>query len=314
MFKYYRLMNEAGGADGGGTGEGAGSPAAGFSGTGTPDGSTPSDAGTGTGGEHHDYKGPEWAKSWEGVSDLGDLLTDPALKAIQNPASLLKSYVHAQRQMGKDKVLIPNENSTQEEKDSFWQKLGIPLDEAKYLENFKINKEKAVLGEATAMEVAKLAHSLRISPDKAQQIHDFMNDKYGAHNKSAQDTAVAQRQEGLNKLMETLGEDAYKVKLSKATAFLDENAPKGFRDYLGQSGLGNDAKVVEALMFMADKFTKEGTPPEGGTNSALTINEMRAEVNSMMADSKGAYYNTGHPDHKRQLNRMLELRRKIDAQ
>ena len=55
-----------------------------------------------------------------------DLQNDPSLANIQDVASLAKGYVHAQHMVGADKVAIPTRETTPEELDAFYNKLGRP--------------------------------------------------------------------------------------------------------------------------------------------------------------------------------------------
>ena len=55
-----------------------------------------------------------------------DLQNDPSLADIQDISSLAKGYVHAQRMIGTDKVSIPTNQASQEELDTFYNKLGRP--------------------------------------------------------------------------------------------------------------------------------------------------------------------------------------------
>lgn len=306
MFKRFLLQAPEGDSGAGGIGGETG-------GTGTADGGSPGDGGTGgdpAGTPPGEYVGPEWAKDWKDVE--AGLLNDPSLKAIQTPAALIKSYVHAQRNQGRDKVILPGKNSTKEEVDQFYQKLGVPLDEQKYLESVKFDKDKNYLGEDIGKEYAKQAHDLRIMPDKAVKLYEFIADKTKAQQDRAVQEHAAQTQSDLDGLRDKLGEDAYKVKLTKATSFLKENSTPEFLEMLGKSGLGKNAVLVDAFMKMADKFSKEESLPGGDENLTLTIGEMQGEINTMMGDFKGPYHNTSHPDHKRQVQHMLDLQTKVD--
>lgn len=254
--------------------------------------------------------GPAWAKGWEGLDQ--DLLGDPSLKAIQNPAALLKSYVHSQKNMGKNKTIIPDKNSTQEERDQFYQKIGVPLEESKYAESVKYDKDKTVLGEDLSKEYVKLAHNLRILPDQAQKVYDFFNTQTASKAERIQQESAAKMQEELDGLQSKLGVEAYNVKLTKATNFLKENAPPEFMEFLGKTGLGKNAAVVSAFMQMADKFGSEENLPSGDNSSAMTIDDIERSINDMLGNSGGAYLNPSHPDHKRSVNEMLSLQTKLD--
>jgi hypothetical protein len=286
------------GGDGGAGGAGAGGAAGGAN-----------DGGQGGGAGGGEYVGPEWAKDW-GITEK-DLLSDPALKPIENPATLLKSYIHAQRNIGRDKAILPGKNSTKEEVDQFWAKVGWNNDAAKYSEGIKYDKEKSALGEDLHKEYVKTAHELRIPAEQAGKLYEFFSTQSKAAADRSAQMIAEQRQSGLNELQAKLGVDGYTVQLTKATSFVKEHAPQFF-EYLGKSGLGKDPVVVETLMQLAKKFDGEKELPPGSNTAAQTLDEIQGEINEMMGNMSGPYHTTTHPDHQRQVQRMLDLQTKLE--
>jgi hypothetical protein len=298
MFRKYMLMNTAGGiGDGGGSGD-AGDPP------------SNSDANTGDqSGQNTEFSGPEWAKGWEGVEP--EFLNDPALKAINNPASLLKSYVHAQRNIGKKGVLIPTENSPKEEWDQFYQKVGVPLEETKYKESLKLPEDK-VLGDEFNSGFLKLAHETRILPTQAAKVYEYINTQVKTTAEREAAAKAESTQAELNALAEELGSEAYGVKLNKATTFLKEHAGEDFVKFLGESGLGKNAKVVKAFMNMADKMMKEERIPGGDSTFGMTKADLEREINKVMGDFNDPYHKVSHPDHKRRVDEVQTMFSKLE--
>ena len=292
------------GDGGGGAGGMGGDPGAGGAGAGGQGGAGGGQGGTG------DYAGPEWAKDW-GITEK-DLLSDPALKPIENPAALLKSYIHAQRNVGRDKAILPGKNSTKEEVDQFWAKVGWNNDANKYGEGIKYEKEKSFLGEDLHKEYVKTAHELRIPAEQAGKLYDFFSSQSKAAADRSAQALNAERQSGLDELQAKLGVEGYGVAIKKASDFVKENDPQFF-EYLGKSGLGKDPAVVQMLMNLTKKFGGEESLPPGAASAAQTLDEIQGEINTMMADRSGAYHVSTHPDHSRQVQRMLDLQTKLEA-
>jgi hypothetical protein len=79
------------------------------------------------------------------------------------------------------------------------------------------------------------------------------------------------------------------------------------------SGLGNDPRFVKALAKMGKALVeeglvvgdREGMETEGGTNSLQT------ELDRMMSDTKGAYWNNRDPNHDAAVTRAESLRRAL---
>lgn len=259
-----------------------------------------------------EWSGPAWAKDWAGIKDLEpEIVNDPSLKVFNDPAALLKSYVHGRKELGKKGVLIPSETSPKEEHDQFWAKVGVPLEEAKYKESFKA-PEKNVLGEEFTAGFLKVAHENRLPPKAAQKAFEYFQTQVESENTKAVQAQQEKTQQELDALAGELGPEAYAVKLKKTTDFLVENLGAETVKFLGESGLGKNAKVVKMLMGMADKFGKEGEVPQGDVTFGMTIAEMDREINAIMGNFDDPYYKPSHPDHKRRVDEVLTMNRKID--
>lgn len=301
FFRKWNLMNQAGGLGDGASGTGDSGDS----------GGNGDNNGTGGAGDPPAYVGPEWAKGWEGVE--ADLLGDPSLQAIQSPASLLKSYVHAQRNLGKKGVIIPTENAPKEEWDQFYAKVGVPLEEAKYNESLKLPAgDENKFGAEAATQFAKLAHELRIAPAQAAKAFEFLNKQVTDGAQKQVEAYSAQVQKELDALQTEWGPEAYGVKIAKAEGFLKEHAGEDFVKYLGQSGLGKNAQLIKAFASMADKVMGEGEIPKGDPTYGLTINDLEREINNIMGDYTGPYYNSAHPDHHRKVDEVLAMNRKLE--
>ena len=289
MFKRFeRKLNEAGGI---GDDGGAGAPPVDDGGVDTPpvdDGGAP------------EYTGPEWARDMELDADI---LNDPSLKAIQDIQSLTKSYVHAQKRIGQKGTIIPTENSTTEEWDTFHQKMGVPLEADKYNEAMKFTsrEEGGQFDEGFNQQFAAKAHELRVQPSQAMEMYNFFNEQAKSTAENFMETTQATQQEQLNDLQNTYGEDAYNANLTKAMKYVREELGEESMEYLKSSGLGRDAKVVDMLMKTANKFYKEGDIPAGETPSAMSKDQAQKEINDAMANPADPYINSSHPDHARRV-------------
>ena len=262
--------------------------------------------------ENVDMSGvPEWAHSLEVDKDI---LLDPSLKAINDVNSVAKSYVHAQRKIGQKGVLLPNENSTQEEWDTFYQKTGVPLEEQDYISKVEFAAEgEQLLGQTFNEGFIKKAHELRIRPDQATQMYQFFSESAKSSSENFSSQIEEQRQEGLNQLRDSLGEDAYNVQLTKASQLIKEELGDEFSGYLQETGLGKDPKVVGAFMKLATKFYKEDPIPTGQSRSGMTKDEMQAEINNALGNFDDPYHKPNHPDHKRRVKEVQNFFAKMEG-
>ena len=71
------------------------------------------------------------AKSWkETISE--EFRNDPNISKFTEIDALAKSYINATRMIGQDKVAVPNENSTDDQWNEVYGKLGRPESPDKY--------------------------------------------------------------------------------------------------------------------------------------------------------------------------------------
>lgn len=286
-----RVMNE----DPGGLGSGGGTPN-----PGTPPETPPSD-----------FTGPEWARDLN-LSLEPEILSDPALGPITDINSLVKSFVHAQRNIGRKGVLIPTDNAPKEEWDAFYQKVGVPLEEQKYKESIQFGENK-IFDDNFNSEFLKKAHELRVHPKQAQELYNFFGNQTKTTSESFLQQQQEQMQQELNELQQKWGPEAYGVKLAKAEQYLKETAGDDFLKYLAKSGLGKNAKIVEAFVSIAEKSVNEPNLPQNSNPTfGMTPDEIEKEINRAIADPNDPYRKPGHPDHQRRVNEIQNLFKKQD--
>lgn len=285
MFKL--LMEEAndgGGANGGGaSGDGGatGSNTAPNIGEGAPN--------TGTGGESVGGGGSgAGASGGNGTSWLEtlpeDIKKDPSLQTFKDPASLAKSWVNAQKMIGADKVVIPGENATDEEKAAFYNKLGRPESAEKY--ELKA-PEGYTLDDATTKSFKEAAHKLGLTTAQANALLAFDAERQ----KSAVD---AQGTAALNAVREELkayeekvgGTEKYMARVDEARVAVQATTTPEFREFLKTSGLGSRPMVIEHFAelykMMGEGKVRDGTGvPFGNEDPAelqRQINEIEAKL------------------------------------
>jgi len=248
---------------------------------------------------------PQWLSGIEGLDS--EYSGDTSLKAIQDIPSLVKSYVHAQRKMGADKTVIPNQNSTNEEWMQFYGKLGLPTEFDKY----DVNREDgSVMQEDFFNEFKQKAYDNKMLPNQAQAMYDFINTRtQGAldQQKEAQDADKATRLDGLK---EEWG-DAFDQNVFKAKAAVNEFGGDDLKTYLNESGLGDDPNLIKAFAKIGENFLKEDNFSEAGKPAyAMSPSEASQKANEIMGDLNGPYYNSMHPDHKRivgEVNKLFQI-------
>jgi hypothetical protein len=242
--------------------------------------------------EQQEYSGPEWAKDLEIESDL---LGDPSLKAIKDVPTLVKSYVHAQRKIGSDKTIIPDKNSTQEEINQFYAKLGLPE-----FEQYDFARpEKDAADDSFRDGFKQLAHENKLLPHQAEAMYNFISEQALERSETMQANQSEAIENAMNDLKQSWGEQ-FDSELRMAKLAVKEFGGDEFINYLNESGLGNNAQLIKLMntvgkqFFKEDKFNAESKPAYANSPA-----EAQEKVNKIMGDYNGPYYNKSHPDHAR---------------
>lgn len=288
---YFRAADDAG-AGGGGAGAGGGSGAQGAG------------AGGAAGGANGGAAGGDPASDFL-KSIPEDLRADSAFKDIKDVASLAKSYVHAQRMIGYDKVAIPGEKATPEEVAAFYTKLGRPEKPEGYgikdPEGVKINAE------LKTGFLAK-AHELGLSTKQAQGLFGWYNEFGGNFAKQAEGQALASQENALKELKSDFGA-AFNERMGLASQAVDWamaniKGAENFKEFLDSSRLGDHPVMVRLFAKVGEMLSEDGqlkgAGTTGGSNGAMTPGEAQARLAEFNAspEKMKAYQDSSHPNHK----------------
>jgi len=113
---------------------------------------------------------PTVAKSWkEAIPE--DLRNDPNISKFTELEALAKSYINATRMIGQDKVAVPNNNSTDDQWNEVYNKLGRPESPDKY--KLEVKSDVVPLDDGAIKSFAENAHKLGLNNKQAQGILEF---------------------------------------------------------------------------------------------------------------------------------------------
>ena len=242
-------------------------------------------------------------KWYEGVEQ--DILTDPTLTPfIQEDGEiskdLLKSYVHAQRTMGKKRLTVPDKNTTPEEYRQLLNDLGLPKDISEY----KINTPEDSQ-DADYTEYTQKAFELGIMPDQASKMLEWQNSKLREHQAMMQNEAEKAGETTRTELEKEWGpnmkENMEKAKLALHT-FAGENT-----ENIVNSELGNNIEFIKLMHKVSeslaeDKFDRDSVPAHYLDKTAA-----QRKLNEIQSDFNGPYYNKFHPAHESTVKEANEL-------
>ena len=248
---------------------------------------------------------PTVAKSWkEAIPE--ELRNDPNISKFTELESLAKSYVNATRMIGQDKVAIPNNNSTEDQWNEVYDKLGRPESADKY--QLDVKSDVVPLDESAVKSFAENAHKLGLNNKQAQGILEFYkNSMEGSaqQNQVDMETAQAQAEQELRKEWGR----AYEDNIKKAGAVAKANMDANILDMQLKDGtrLGDHPAIIKGFANIANILSEDKLVSTESESVSQGI-DYSAEISKIVNDRDGPYWNKAHPDHDKVVQQVFNLR------
>jgi hypothetical protein len=301
---------------------GAGSDSAGSGSDGTSDGSSGGpDDGSGTGdGDASDGAGSQQTFNLpQGV----DAELAPMMKPFYNAegelniSELMKSYAHTKKLVGKDKIVVPDGSTSEEDMRKIYHKLGLPED----IEQYNIKNtlpEDVQVNEALMNGYKQAAHKAGILPNQAQQILDFFNNTVAESSKQQQEEAQRAYDESLNNLKTEWGE-GYQKNVDRADLALKHFADEETIKALNQEGVLGSTTLTKLFAKIGSGLKEDNSFNDKATATVgLTPDEIPSKIAEFYDPNTHvgkAFMNKGHKDNKwakDQFTKLMELKVKYN--
>jgi len=253
---------------------------------------------------------PAVAKTWkEAISE--EFRNDPNIEKFTEIDALAKSYINATRMIGQDKVAVPNENSTEDQWNEVYAKLGRPESADKY--KLEAKSDVVPIDEGAIKQFAENAHKLGLNNKQAQGILEFYkNSMEGTAQQSKIDTETAQanaeqqlRQEWGKTFEENVKKAGSVAKANLGVEVLDMQLKDGTR-------LGDHPDVIKGFAKIADMMSEDKIVSTE-SESVNQGKDIEQEISKIMNDRTGPYWNKGHPDHDKIVQQVFTLRSMING-
>ena len=248
---------------------------------------------------------PETSTDWK-VSLSDDVKADKSLENIKDINALAKSYIHAQKMVGSDKIPVPNKFATEDDWNAVYEKLGRPKTADGY--KFDLPQDKQV-DEVSLKEFSSQAHKLGLLPSQAQGMVKFYNEITAKSLQDADSKALTARETSTKELKQEWGQ-AFDQKVSQAatlaksvgaTELLDTNLADGTK-------LGDHPVMIKAFAELANKMGEDSIVQASGP-TYLTPNQIEKQIGEL-TQTDSAYWDKHHPNHQAAVSEVLALREK----
>ena len=245
------------------------------------------------------------AKSWkETISE--EFRNDPNISKFTEIDALAKSYINATRMIGQDKVAVPNENSTDDQWNEVYGKLGRPESADKY--KLEVQSETAPLDESAIKQFAENAHQLGLNNKQAQGILEFYkNSMEGSVQQARVDTETAQAN-AEQELRKEWGR-SYDENIKKAGAIAKANMSEDILNMELKDGtrIGDHPSVIKGFASIANLMSEDKLVSTESENVDRGT-DYEAEISKLVNDRDGPYWNKAHPDHDKVVQQVFTLR------
>jgi hypothetical protein len=231
---------------------------------------------------------------------------DPNISKFTEIDALAKSYINATRMIGQDKVAVPNQNSTDDQWNEVYSKLGRPESPDQY--KLDVKSEVVPLDESTIKSFAENAHQLGLNNKQAQGILEYYkNSMEGSAQQAQIDTETAQanaeaelRKEWGRSFDENIKKAGAVAKANMNPEILDMQLKDGTR-------LGDHPAVIKGFANIANLMSEDKMIGTGEDNST-SGRDYQSEISSLVNDRDGPYWNKAHPEHDKVVQQVFTLR------
>jgi hypothetical protein len=245
------------------------------------------------------------AKTWkEAISE--EFRNDPNIEKFTEIDALAKSYINATQMIGKDKVAVPNKNSTEDQWNEVYDKLGRPESADKYSLNAK--SEVVPIDETAIKQFAENAHQLGLNNKQAQGILEFYkNNMEGMAQQAKVDTETAQVQSE-QQLRQEWGRE-FESNVKKAGALAKANMNPEILDMQLKDGmrLGDHPEIIKGFAKIAGMMSEDKIVSTESENVSSNT-DVETEISDIMNNKDGPYWNKAHPDHDKVVQQVYTLR------
>lgn len=234
-----------------------------------------------------------------------DLRMEPSLRNFTDPAALAKSYVHAQRMIGADKIPLPGKSATDEDWANVWAKLGRPQDPSGY--ELKVGGE--FLGDGELEAFRKSAFEAGLNNRQVDRMAKFLEETVTGARTAGEQMAEKAVYEAEQELRQEFGQ-AFEQRM--AMAFNAAKQLLGDADILDEVRLadgrmlGDHPQIVRMFAKLAEQIGEDNLLGET-TEMIMTPQEASMRI-AEMTRRDGPYWDKLHPEHDKYVDEVLRLR------
>ncbi len=243
---------------------------------------------------------PQTTTDWK--ANLSDeIRADKSLENIKDIQGLAKSYIHAQKMVGADKIPVPNKYATEDDWNEVYSKLGRPESPDGYSFDTK------GIDESGLKSFAEHAHKMGLLPQQANEMVKWYQGNVDATTQENNTKAEKARNDSVIALKKEYGQ-AYDNKLKAASAMAKQYIEPDVLNLNMADGtkLGDHPSIIKAFASLSEKMGEDQFVNPTGP-SYLTPEQLNKQIGELTATGS-AYWDKNHPNHQTAVQEVLALR------
>lgn len=226
-----------------------------------------------------------------------DVRAAPSMQKFKDPAELAKSYLEAEKLIGRKGVIVPGEGATPEEVAAYRAAIGVPEAPDAYGLAAPEGLPEGVWNEESAKVYAAKAHELGLTGAQAKGLAEWFA--------KSQAEAMGAAEPWEPKLKQEWGaqfQDNLALAQRAARQFGADEATLA-----KLAGAAGDAGVMRMFHKIGAALGEDKPAGMNSTPSILTPERAKAEADAIINEKGGAYQNALHPQHKQTVQRVVQL-------
>jgi len=240
-----------------------------------------------------------------------DIRSLPVFQSVPDIATLGKNYVNAQSLIGQKRLAAPQPQWTPEQFGQFYDEIGRP----KKAEEYTVPKLELPAGtqldEGMVAEARKQFHAAGLTSKQFETVLGLYGNVLKGSVERATTEASGKRLEAENALKAEWG-DKFGQNVDLAKAALSKFGEPGLIEYLDQTGLGNDPRLIKLLSKVSQGMMEDRTHVRTQDLNITDSTKAAQEIESLKMDSKflTSMWSKSDPGHQAAIQRWEDLHRK----
>ena len=236
-----------------------------------------------------------------------DLKSDPSLLTVKDVPGLAKSYIHAQKMIGADKIALPGKNASEEEWSAVYEKLGKPAEAKTYEDDFG----DLPIPEENINDFKEAAHKLGLNQIQFKGLTSWYKDNLKTQVDNMNVDADTKRAESETALRKEFGK-TYDAKLKSSQRVFQTYGDTKFLDVELKDGtkLGNHPTFIKLMSNIADTISEDKIATGEKGSEFFTPAEAKRKIAELTVPGT-AYWNRKDPGHEDAVKEVADMQEMV---